>query len=196
MTTKAALQPNTLLAPFRAWDLFCTRTEATSKKHREKNEAAYAFSPAKVWLSYYKVHGLFLSSHVADPVFDSRRHQLSEFKRVELMCGRALFESAHFPQANEATPSVDNFIDHVTKNWCLLMSPRWDQIILGPANRIGLCQDVLKVCLPSSSPIKVSSTVTHGACGRSSSRLPATHSTPAVLCDSSSSFIYRLASST
>ena len=154
MTTKAALKPNTLLTPFRAWDLYCSRTELTSQKHREKNEAAFRFSRARLWLSYYKVQGLFLHSHVTEPVFDSRRHQLSEFKHVELMCGRALFESAHFPHANEATPSVDNFIDHVTKNWCVLMSPPWDQVILGPINRIDLCQDVLKVSSPTLSPIR------------------------------------------
>lgn len=137
------LEPTSILTPFREWTKFWEQCQsAGSGASQESNTNA---SRLNTWRTYYDTLSIFVQNQMVRPLFHSRLQQALELKRIESIYERVLLRQTRFPQANEATPEVESWVDTVMANWRSMADPAWKAEDLGPGGKISLGRSVLDV---------------------------------------------------
>jgi len=152
--------PETILAPFRAWASFWESRPTTGLATNTEPEAGTSAKRRLVWRTYYNTLSQLLqnghrcrdgsdedkSQFSNGETWVSPRQQLSaELRRVEAIYESQLLKEVGFPQANETNSEVIQWVDQVMSNWSILCGPLWCDEDIGHDGQEGAGRTVLEV---------------------------------------------------
>ncbi|KAG8532224.1 uncharacterized protein KY384_003865 [Bacidia gigantensis] len=142
-------KPTAILKPYRAWSQFWDSRPAPAGGQEVSHERTL------IWKGYYETLSILVRSHVAASVFDSRLQPAIELKRIEAIYQTMLLNERQFPSADEVTPEIESWADHVMRNWRTLLGSAWTNEDLRPGGSIVLGKGILDVSKPPASSANV-----------------------------------------
>lgn len=165
VSSSSLLNPNSLLAPFRAWAEFWD--VKPGRDLRVLNDASNRgdFSRKSVWLAYYDTLSILLQvEDMYSSIFSVHRsgkgrpqpetnffsspksQQCAELHRVESIYESFLLNELTFPKANEHTPEIEAWVDQVVANWKIVCRPGWLDKDHADVGKTSTSRRVLAVC--------------------------------------------------
>ena len=152
--------PETILAPFRAWASFWETRPITGLVTDKELGAGSSAKRRLAWWTYYNILSQLLQSGHSCRDGSRRdksqysqgknwippRQQLSgELRRVEAIYESQLLKEVGFPQASETNSEVVQWVDQVMCNWSILCGPMWCDEDIGQDGQEGVSRNVLEV---------------------------------------------------
>ena len=152
------IDPETSLAPFRAWSSFW---ESTPQSDLAIGNGFLAGERRSVWRAYYSLLSQLLQHGYIYPGTSNEKHlgndltehydasarlrQSTELRQVEATYEGLLIKETAFPQADETNIEVLNWVDQAMANWSIMCSPEWQDEDLGPVGQKGVSGGVSEV---------------------------------------------------
>lgn len=151
--TSPWLESETLTA-FRAWADFWERQAASSTTALGGHVSEADFSRRQVWREYYATLSYILQNDLPYPTtalatayndHALRLNQRGELTRVEGRYEALLLKEVQFPKAEEGSEEVEEWVDHVMKNWRVFCGGSWEEQNLGSGGRDAMSRGVLEI---------------------------------------------------
>ncbi|MCJ1248180.1 hypothetical protein MMC30_005397 [Trapelia coarctata] len=151
--------PETILAPFRAWASFWESRPVTGLTTNQELEAGSSAKRRLVWRTYYDtLSQLIQYGHNCgdgsdedksryphgEPWVSPRQKLSTELRRIEAIYESQLLKEVGFPQANETNSEVVQWVDQVMSNWSVLCGPMWCDEDNGKGGQEGVGRNVLE----------------------------------------------------
>lgn len=156
----ATVAPESILAPFRAWEAFPgTRSDQGSKDTLQHIPLP---SRRRVWRAYYEVLSVILNLYVGISTGHGNYHSRfqiasvaarnAELRKVETIYEKTLLQEVSFPEANTTNVEIETWTDQIMTNWAILSLPASMDEDLEEGGKSALSRRVLAVSGPTHSP--------------------------------------------
>ncbi|MCJ1405078.1 hypothetical protein MMC11_008304 [Xylographa trunciseda] len=155
------IDPETSLAPFRAWSNFWESTTQNDLTVGNGLEAGRLQERRFVWRAYYNMLSQLLQHGYVYPSISDEKHlgkelgdyydagarlrQSTELRRIEATYEGLIIKETSFPQADETNIEVLNWVDQVMANWSILCDPAWRDEDIGNSGQEGVSRGVLEI---------------------------------------------------
>ncbi len=102
-------------------------------------------SSLSVWRAYYNTITTFLKNDLVQPMFQSKLQLFEELKSAESAYEAILLKEVSFPRADQASTTIETWVDQVIANWRVICRFTWRKEDFGEADRVAVSRGVLDV---------------------------------------------------